>query len=137
MKQVIVITALLLSALAAPAQAVDLGFQGGLTGSYALIADFRLDGQSWIRGFANSRPFSNAEASSVGAAYEYEFQPHIYGGLGAQVVNLTGSGTVTGFRTGVASYINVGYTDKLSDKMNWHGEINSFHGLVIGVTWKM
>jgi len=134
MKNLLLIGALLSVAISANAQALDWGFQGGLSGSFAVIGDYHLDKNSSIRGFYNSRTVSSVGVSSIGAAYEYDFQPHIYGGLGLQIISL--SGTVSGWNSGLASYIAAGYKDKLSRQMSWHGEFNSFHGLAVGLSYR-
>jgi hypothetical protein len=36
----------------------------------------------------------------------------------------------------VASYIAVGYTDKLDGNWSWHGEFNNFSQLVAGLTYR-
>jgi len=134
MKNLLVSAALVLAGVSVNAQAMDWGFQGGLSGSFAVIGDYHLDKKSSVRGFYNSRTVSGVGVSSVGAAYEYDFQPNIYGGLGLQLISLSGS--VSGWSAGLASYVAAGYKDKLSDQMNWHAEFNSFHGLAVGLTYR-
>ena len=99
MKNLLVSAALVLAGVSANVQAMDWGFQGGLSGSFAVIGDYHLDKKSTVRGFYNSRTVSGVGVSSVGAAYEYDFQPNIYGGLGMQLISLSGS--VSGWSAGL------------------------------------
>jgi hypothetical protein len=132
MKNLLVATAFLMAGFSATAQAMDLGFQGGLSGSFAVIGHYGLDKKSSIRGFYNSRTVDNVGVSSIGAAYEYNFTPNVYGALGLQMVSV--DGTVSSWSDGLASYVAVGYKDKLSGNMYWHGEYNNFHSLAVGLT---
>jgi hypothetical protein len=134
MKKLFFIAALSMAGISANTQAYDLGLQGGLSGSFALIGHYALDKNMSVRGFYNARTVSGEGVSSIGAALEYDFQPNIYGALGLQVISLTGS--VSGWSSGLASYVAAGYKDKLDKKLSWHAEINSFHSLAVGLTYK-
>ena len=134
MKKTFYVAALLMAGLSSNTQAFDLGFQGGLSGSFAMIGHTQLDKNMSVRGFYNSRTVTGVDVSSVGAALEYDFQPNIYGVLGMQVISF--EGTLSGWSTGLASYVAAGYKDKLEGNLGWHAEINSFHSLAVGVTYQ-
>jgi len=70
----------------------------------------------------------------MGAAALYNFSSNSYGGLGLQ--NFATTGIISGFASGVTTYMVLGYKADISNDMDWNVEYNNFSGIAFGVSFK-